>query len=333
MSKTTVDNLVSEIKGGPIDYDITDTDLDTFIIRSINRTIKRIKGLLKDYGFTQDITASASFKTVDSQSYKDITQAMIVGDATSFTGAAGDKIDVTIDGTDYTDIDLSSCTDIADVVTAINTAVGSTVASENGGGHLVITSPTSGSGSTSNVTIDDDGAASGAVDSLFSDEDERTSTGINDLDEILKLTERTNDNPIDIVPYDELIANQPDPTSSESATPREAARHNNRVYFRPTPSKSIYIYIDYYKLISDVSSGDTMPFEDKFDTLIMAMVNLDLTRYLDSTNAVSIGDYKDEINTLKDELIISAAKNITESNQVGSRRSTDDFFSPRKPLS
>jgi len=329
MAKTAVDDLISEIKGIS-DYDITDTDLDTLLLNSINRGLKRVKNLLKDHGFTQDVSKSTSFKTIDSQAYVDVTQAMIVGDATSFTGVAGDKIDVTIDGIDYADIDISAQTDIAGVVTQINASVAG-VASENGGGFLVIQSTTTGSGTTSNVTIADDGAASGAVDSLFSVAAERTHTGINDLDEIFRLTERTNDNEIEIVKFDDLISWQPDPTSSEAATPFEAARHFNRIYFRPTPSQSIYIYMEYYLLAVDVAAGGTMTFEDKFDPIFVAMAQLDLQRYLDNTNAIAIADMRAEIKDLTQELIIGAAKNINMTDQAQSRRTGDEFFSPRRP--
>ena len=75
MSKTTVNSFISEIKSD-IDYDITDSDLDTLILNQINKSIKRVKNLFKDYGISRDVTANASFKTTDSVAYVDITKAM-----------------------------------------------------------------------------------------------------------------------------------------------------------------------------------------------------------------------------------------------------------------
>jgi hypothetical protein len=57
------------------------------------------------------------------------TPAKLIGDQTTYTYTTADKIKVTIDGTIYDDISLAACSSISDVVTAINTAVGSTVAS------------------------------------------------------------------------------------------------------------------------------------------------------------------------------------------------------------
>jgi hypothetical protein len=329
--KTAVNDLISEIKGIS-DYDISDTDLDTLLLNSINRSLKRIKGLLKDHGFIDDITKNASFKTIDSQAYVDVTQAMIVGDVAEFTGIVNDLLNVTIDGTLYEDIDISGDASIADVVASINAATGGSEASENGGGFLVIQSPTTGTGSTSNVTIAD-GTNTGqtVVGDLFSVAAERTHTGINDLDEMFRLSERTNRNEIEIVKFDDLISWQPDPTSAEAATPHQAARHFNRVYFRPTPSQSIFIYMEYYLLAVDLAAGGTMPFEDKFDPIFVAMGQLDLQRYLDNTNAIAIADLKGEIKDLIQSLIIGAAKNINMTDQAQSRRMQDEFFSPRRP--
>lgn len=78
--------------------------------------------------------------------------ASIVGDQASFAGTTGDVLKVTIDDIEYDNIDVSLCSTIAAVAAAINTAVGTLVASVDGSGYLVITSPSIGD--PANVAID-----------------------------------------------------------------------------------------------------------------------------------------------------------------------------------
>jgi hypothetical protein len=73
-------------------------------------------------------------------------KAVITGDTTTFSPTAGDKIAVTINGVLYDNIDISGCTSINNVVTAINNATtayynvsGYVVASKDGSGYLVLT--------------------------------------------------------------------------------------------------------------------------------------------------------------------------------------------------
>lgn len=92
--------------------------------------------------------------------------ASIVGDQAAFAGAAGDLLLVTVDSIEYDEIDISGCASIAAVAAAINTAVGTLVASVDGDGYLVITSPSLGD--TANVSIDNGtGAARDTVALLF----------------------------------------------------------------------------------------------------------------------------------------------------------------------
>ena len=95
---------------------------------------------------------------------------VITGDTDSFTGQINDTIKVTINSVDYDNIDISACTSISDVVSAINTDVGWTCASETDDGYLKIT----GHIGNSNVIIAD-GSATGqtVVGELFSDADNR----------------------------------------------------------------------------------------------------------------------------------------------------------------
>lgn len=106
------------------------------------------------------------------------TKAIIVGDCDSFTGEAGDTIKVTVDDDTYDNIDISAAASIANVVTAINTAVGSTVASANSDGFLQLTSPTYGSGSKVSIANGTDTGQS-VVAELFTVYSDRSDTGEN----------------------------------------------------------------------------------------------------------------------------------------------------------
>jgi hypothetical protein len=325
VAKTTVNTFLDEVQL-EADYSITDTDLDTLTLSLLNKAIKRVKNLLKDNGVTEDITAESTFITVEDQEYRDITKAIIVGDTASFTGIANDKLKVSVDGTDYDNIDISGDASIADVVSSINTAVGSTVASETTDGYLQIGSLTTGSSSA--VTVADGGTTGQTVvGDLFSASARRSSSGIVDLDQIIQLSERTNDRVIPLEPWDRFRENMVDPSVYTQSTPDGASRVNNRIYFRGRPTQSILIYIEYYKLIADVAAGGNMPFEDKYDVLIAAMVKLDLQRFLDSTNTTAIADWKDEIKNLIDELIVNTSREFTR--QAASRREEVPYIQPR----
>ncbi len=328
--KTTIDNLVAKIKLRT-DYKITDDDLDTLVIDGINDSIKVIKQLLFDHGLLYAISDSKTFKTIANQEYRDITKAVIVGNVASFTGVVGDKITVIIDGTSTVGIDISASTSIADVVTAINTAVGFTVASEDDNGFLVITSLVQGSSSV--VTISPNLIpASLAVDRLFSVSAERTQSAITDLEDIVKISDRVNDLPYEILPYSRFKDIYTDPTADASSTPIHAARFDTKIFFGPRTSASLLVYLDYLITIADVSSGGSSPFDIKYDPLIIAMGREELLSFLDSKDVASITLARQKIKELKQELIIGAAKNIGMNQQSASRREVPDI-NPRVPLS
>jgi hypothetical protein len=99
--------------------------------------------VLIDSEFYDDIIALIESESyilnLNATTYDDAT-ASVTGDSDHFTGSAGDKLKLTINATDYDDIDVSSCTDIGDVVTAINTAVSTqNPASEDASGYLFLT--------------------------------------------------------------------------------------------------------------------------------------------------------------------------------------------------
>ncbi len=290
-----------------------------------------VKQLFLDYSLFDEITATVeTFKTIASQAHRIIDKAVIVGDKTTFTGVANDKIDVSIDGTASADIDIASATDIAGVVTAINAIVSGTPASEDANGFLQILSNTTGS--TSVVTISDDGASSGAVDRLFSVSAERTNTGISDLDELVGLTERVNDRIVEIIPYSKYLFNYTDPSANSTNVPDEAARWNNRLYFGPRPSAANLIYIDYIKLLTEVSAGGTLPFENEYDPVLIAKAVRILREWLDPSDASGLNAAIEREKKVTDLLIVKAARNVGMIDQSASRNEVESF-GPRVPIS
>lgn len=324
MAKTTVTNLLTQLKR-KLDYNISDSDLDNLLVDFINDNVIVIKQWFTDRGIPWDSSASSKFMTVAGQDYVDYSYAVITGDATTFTGTAGDTIDVTIDGTAYADIDISGATDIAGVVTAINTAVGSTVASQDDNDCLVITSSTQTTGS---VTIADGTSTTQTVIAeLFSIEDNRSVTAFNDLDEIIKLTDRLNDTDIEIRPYSWLKHYEPDPSSDSTDTPSYAARWQNYIYFSPRPSDANMVYIDYIKVLSALTSSSTLPFEVTYDPLLKAMVQLDFEKWKDINAVNTHSACMIKVTELK-QTLIDGARNIGQVSQAVSRNEPD-YTGPR----
>ena len=326
--KTTVANLLTKMKLR-YDYNITDTDLDSLLVGCINDSLKLIYQWLFDAGKFLDISSSTSFKTTKDQAYIDLQTARIVGDKTTFTGIALDTIIATVDGTASASIDVSGDASIADVLAAINTAVvAGSPASEDDDGYLVLTSLTTGA--TSAVVIAN-GATGVAMSKLFSVAAERTNSALTDMDSIVRLTERTNDRPIQLIPYYDFIAMFPDPTSNKSATPDYAAIWNNRLYLGPTPSAStLLVYIEYMAIPVDVTSLSTLPYLTKYDPLILAQSRVEYLQFKDETNTGAITIAQGVADRLKHDLITAASRDLGVNNQTASRRS-GEFFGPRIP--
>jgi hypothetical protein len=141
-----------------------------------------------------------------------------------------------------------------------------------------------------------------------------------DFDQVVKLTERTNDSPIDIIPFARYRELYPDPSADKSSTPEVATFFANRIYFGPTPSGVISIYLDYVKLITKVVAGGNIPYEDKYDELIVAICLDYLIGFLDNKNSNAITQSRDRIKELKHDLIVGASKNLGEIHQSASRR-------------
>ena len=140
-----------------------------------------------------------------------------------------------------------------------------------------------------------------------------------DLDQPVILTERTNDSPIDIIPFARYRELYPDPSADKASTPDVAAFFANRLYLGPTPSGIIVLYLDYVKLLTKVTSASTLPFEDKYDELITAIALEYLIAFIDNKNTNAITQARDRTKDLKHDLIVGASKN-TGSRQSASRR-------------
>ena len=141
-----------------------------------------------------------------------------------------------------------------------------------------------------------------------------------DFDQVVKLTERTNDTPIDIIPFTRYRELYPDPSADKSNTPEVAAFFANRIYLGPTPSGTITLYLDYVKLITKVVAGNTLPYEDKYDELIVAIALEYLKKFLDDKNTNAITQAGNLVKELKHDLIVGASKNMGMIQQSASRR-------------
>jgi len=327
MAKTTVSSIRTK-STRRIDYDITDDDLDNLFVDILNDKLKEINQMFFDYNIMQEITAIGSFQLRAGQEFRDITKALIVGDKSTFTGTANDKIKVSIDGTDTDDIDISGDASISDVVASINTAVGSTVAFVDDNTRLMIVSLVTGS--TSTVTIAD-GTTTGqtVVAELFSVALDRTASAITDLNEIIKLSDRVNDVAFyNILPWSLFRERNPDPTAASQTSPNDVARFNDRIYFGETPSSAIRVYIDYIKSLTEVVLLDTLPFDNKYDPLIIAMCKAELLDTLEiaSTDKIVLAQRNEQ--RLKGSLIINATKNLGMVQQSASRRGSRRFLRP-----
>lgn len=327
--KSLISALITKIKKRA-DYNITDPDLDDLVLDGINDSSKVIKQLLIDNSLIHEVSDSKTFKTIAEQEYRDITKAVIIGNVASFTAVAGDKIIVTIDGTAYTTAALTGAVLVATVVTAINlaTAAVGNVAEEDANGFLQINSLTTGVSSA--VTIADS-AGTGAA-RLFTVAAERTQSAITDLDDIIKISDRENDTPYDILPYSRFKEIYTNPTADYSSTPLHVSRFDSKIFFGATPSASFLVYLDYIISVTDLASTDSSPFDEKYDPLLISMGKEELLEFLDPSNTGAITVARTRTARLKQELIIGASKNIGMVQQSASRHETPDI-NPRVPSS
>jgi len=327
MARSSVSTLISDVKVFG-DYNISgDTDLDSMVLKAINYAFKMVRSFMAQAGIWEGLTAVASFKTIAGQAYIDPTLAHIVGNAATFTGVAGDTVTVTVDGTATAGISLAAATTVALVVTAINTAVGSTVASEDDNGYLMITSLVAGTSSA--VTIAD--TAGTPTARLFAATADKTQSAITDILEIIKLTDRTNDRDIIPIPYQRLISLYPDPDTNKTTTPDFYARFSDYIYFGPTPSAGIRFYFSYVKSIAELVSTDTMPIDTDYDPLVVSLALEWLYTFLDPKDRATILTAKERTADLKKVLITDAIKRYGVINQSALRGDALDAYaiSPR----
>jgi len=155
-----------------------------------------------------------------------------------------------------------------------------------------------------------------------------------DFSQPFKFTERTNDSVIELIPFSRYRDLFPDPSADSAATPDVCALWDNKLYLGPTPSVATadLIVLDYIKLLTDVISGGSSPFENKYDPLVIAMGVAELKEFLDDSNTTGISAAKVKVKELKDELIIGAAKNIGMNQQCQSRSPDISYFSPKIPI-
>ncbi len=154
-----------------------------------------------------------------------------------------------------------------------------------------------------------------------------------DFDQAIVLTERTNDSSVSIITFKEYRERFPDPTANSSTTADVAAFFSNRLYLGPTPSATGTTYfLDYIKLITKLTSGDTLPYEDKYDEVIIAGAIFYLVSWLDRKDINMIREARLHLKDMKHELIVGASKNVGMSQQSQSRRGEVPFFSPRKVI-
>jgi hypothetical protein len=326
MAKTTVSQIITDIKTLG-DYNITDTSLDTLVLKCLNYAFRNVRNWMCQFGIWEGVTTTASFKTIANQNYVDLTKAHIVGDATTFTPVALDSITVTIDGTGYTVL-MAGCTTITLVASAINVAVGSTVASVDDNGYLMITSPTTGT--TSSVTIAN--LVGTPATRLFSVAAERTQSAITDMLDIIKVVDRGNDRFLEYIPYQRLAEMYPDPASNSTTTPDYVSRMGEYIYFGPTPSSAILLYYTYIKTVAELTSADTMPIDSDYDELIIAKSLEWLYSFLDSKDRSSILTAKERVAELRKTLIVDSPKRIGLIRQSALRGDALDLtaINPRK---
>lgn len=178
----------------------------------------------------------------------------------------------------------------------------------------------------------DEVGASDSFSTVANQEYVNIATETIDLDQPIVLTERTNDSYIDLVSYREYKEMFPDPTANSSSTPDVFAIFGNRLYLGPTPSGVITLYLDYVKLVTKVTSADSLPFENKYDEFIYAVAIEYMVKWLDRSDRAAILTAKEDVELAKHDLIVGASKNLGLNRQQQSRRSYIPYFSPKKVI-
>lgn len=104
------------------------------------------------------------------------SNARILGDVTTYTATLNDKVKVTVDGTDYNDINIGGEASLADAASVIDTAITAKGICSIVGGYMEIISKSNGA-SSSVVIADGSGTAQTVIAKLFTTVPIRSNTG------------------------------------------------------------------------------------------------------------------------------------------------------------
>lgn len=153
-----------------------------------------------------------------------------------------------------------------------------------------------------------------------------------DFDESIVLTERDNDTEIQIITYAEYKKTYPDPTTDGASSPVVGAFFGSRLYLGPTPDSVITLYLDYVLNVTKVAAGGTLPFNSKYDELLIALAMVKFTQWIDSKDRAAITTAREEVQIIKHDLLVGASKNISMDKQRHSRNEGTTHPMPRRPV-
>lgn len=340
--RTTVQNLINKVKRR-IDYNITDSDLDTLLVDCLNDSIKVLRQKLLDRGVQFEIGGSSILYTTATQAYIDIsnvpgacTATLVVAAGLVTDGAHTYKITfVTADGE-------SECGAVSNSVTTITTTHGQVALtaipiSTNGDVTARNIYRTTAGTSTyklvaqianNTATTYTDNLADGSLTTAMP-----TISTIPSFSDLQRVTERVNYKAIDVIPYAEFIKYYPDPAAYSSSVPDRCAVWNQRIYFGPTPMASLIpIYIEYIRHNADLALTSNLYYENDYDPVLLAYVRLEYLRYFNAQDRTAIKTAEESALRYMDDLVTVAAKNVGQNKQVASRRE-EYIFGPRLPAS
>lgn len=157
------------------------------------------------------------------------------------------------------------------------------------------------------------------------------STTLATADSILKVTERVNDTDIELISYAQFRATWVNPTRSTSTTPSQCAIFNDRLYLGPTPSATgTSIYVEFVASPTKVVAGETLPYKDKYDPLLIAMGVAELLPITDSNNVARLQLADANVKRLIKDLITNAASNFV--SQGSQSRDGSASLGPRRVI-
>ena len=341
MSKSTVQAIVNKTKRR-IDQDVTDSDLDQLLLDNVNDANKIIKQWLQDAGINVEAGSSATLTTTASQEYIDLsltpsapTLALVtIGTGLITDGAHYYKVTfVTADGESIASSASSLVTTNAThnkVTVTIPLGLSSDVTSRKiyrtaagGSSYLLLATI---SDNTTTTYLDD------IADASLNATTAPTISTIPAYNDLIAISERTNDKDIELIPYERFVELYPDPTADTASTPEHCTLHNGRLYFGPTPTSAISIYIDFIKHLSELALTSNMLYDSQYDPVFIALVSELWTRWYDKSDSASIRLAQDYTLLVKHELITGASNNIGMNRQQQSRRE-DRGIHPKMPIS